>query len=186
MADPLTALWVSMYRGVSAEGRWDVRVLRACSLLEAIGRERLTRPGPVVDAIGTPLLNHDDQPARTDQLRGLLYMLVNDAIDAVALSPRVLLAHDSRTLWEEIGVWADVRNLVAHEGQWLPPILPSTLKGPQCRSAAAFEIAGRGDGLDAGADRYAMAVIAGTEAVLRAVISQAGVHAPSSADGTTS
>jgi hypothetical protein len=66
----------------------------------------------------------------------------------------------------------DIRNLVAHEGQWLPPLLPSTLKKEQQRSAAALELAGRGDGYDAGALRYADAVVAGTEAVLRSVVSE--------------
>jgi hypothetical protein len=55
-ADPLVALWLSLYRGVSAQSRWDVRVLRACSLLEAIGRERLDRDTAVVDESGEALL----------------------------------------------------------------------------------------------------------------------------------
>jgi hypothetical protein len=38
------------------------------------------------------------------------------------------------------------------------------------RSAAAFELAGRGGGYDAGAYRYADTILAGTEAVLRAVV----------------
>lgn len=101
-----------------------------------------------------------------------MYMLVRDAADAVVSSPRVLLTHDTRSLWDEIGVWTHIRNMVGHEGQWLPPELPSTLGEPQRRSAAALELAGRGDGYDAGAHRYADAVMAGTEAVLRAVACQ--------------
>ena len=77
-----------------------------------------------------------------------------------------------RSLWDEVGIWSDIRNLVAHEGQWLPPALPSTLAGAQRRSAAALEVAGRGDGYDAGANRYADAVMAATEAVLRFVALQ--------------
>lgn len=167
---PLTALWLSLYRGITAEARWDVRVLRACSLLEAIGRERLDGDIAVVDESKNVLLDHGGSPATTGQLRGRMYVLVRDAVDAVLSSPRVLLTHDTRSLWDEVGVWADVRNMVAHEGQWLPPVLPSTLTGPQRRSAAALEIAGRGDGYDAGAGRYADAVMAGTEAVLRSVV----------------
>lgn len=46
-------------------------------------------------------------------------MLVSRAVETVLSSPRVLLAHEERSLWEEVGVWADIRNLVGHEGQWL-------------------------------------------------------------------
>ena len=166
---PLVALWLSLYRGVSAEARWDVRVLRACSLLEAIGRERLGRKTAVVDESGNAMRGHDGEPATTQTLRGLMYMLVSTAADAVLSSARVLLTNDMTSLWDEVGVWADVRNMVGHEGQWLPPALPSTLKAPQRRSAAAFELAGRG-GYDAGAHRYADTILAGTETVLRAVV----------------
>jgi hypothetical protein len=169
---PLVALWLSLYRGVSAERRWDVRVLRACSLLEAIGRERLDRKTLVIDESGNVLLDHSGRQPTTGQLRGLMYMLVGDAVDAVVSSPRVLLTHDTRSLWGEIGIWTDIRNMVGHEGQWLPPALPSTLVEAQQRSAAALELAGRGDGYDAGALRYADAVMAGTETVLRAVVLQ--------------
>jgi hypothetical protein len=167
--DPLIALWLSLYRGISAQSRWDVRVLRACSLLEAIGRERVDRDTAVVDGSGEALLNHDGIQATADQLRGLMYTLVRDAVDTVLSSPHALLTHDTRSLWDEIGVWADVRNMVAHEGQWLPPVLPSTLAGAQRRSATALELAGRGDSYEAGAHRYADAVMAGAETVLRAV-----------------
>lgn len=169
---PLVALWLSLFRGVSAESRWDTRVLRACSLLEAIGRERLNRETAVVDESGNALLDHAGKPATTASLRGLMYTLVRDAVDAVLSSPRVLMTHDATSLWDEIGVWTDIRNMVGHEGQWLPPALPSTLGEPQRRSAAALELAGRGDGYDAGARRYADAVTAGTETVLRAVVLQ--------------
>lgn len=62
-SSPLVALWMSLYRGVSAEPRWDVRVLRACSLLEAIGRERIERDTAVVDTDGDALLEHDGRQA---------------------------------------------------------------------------------------------------------------------------
>ena len=171
-SDPLVALWLSLYRGVSAESRWDIRVLRGCALLEAIGRERFDGDTAVVDESGNALLDHGDRPATTATLRGLMYTLVREAVGIVLSSPRVLLTRDATSLWDEIGVWADIRNMVSHEGQWLPPALPSTLKKPQQRSAAAFGRAGRGDGYDAGAHRYTDAVMAGTEAVLRALVLQ--------------
>lgn len=171
-SSPLVALWMSLYRGVSAEPRWDVRVLRACSLLEAIGRERIERDTAVVDTDGDALLEHDGRQATAGRLRGLLYVLVSRAVETVLSSPRVLLAHEERSLWEEVGVWADIRNLVGHEGQWLPPSLPSTLKGPQQRSAAALDLAGRGDGYERGATRYCDTVMASAEVVLRSLVLQ--------------
>jgi hypothetical protein len=167
---PLVALWLSLYRGVSAEPQWDVRVLRACSLLEAIGRERIDRDTAVVDTDGRALLDHDGRQATARRLRGLLYVLVSQAAKTVLSSPRVLLAYDQRSLWEEVGVWADIRNMVGHEGQWLPPPFPSTLKDQQQRSAAALDLAGRGDGYEGGANRYCDAVMAGTEVVLRSLL----------------
>ncbi|HET8956398.1 MAG TPA: hypothetical protein VFN18_12140 [Solirubrobacterales bacterium] len=171
-SSPLIALWLSSYRGISAEPRWDVRVLRACSLLEAIGRERIDRDTAVVDTDGEALREHDGRQATAGRLRGLLYVLVSQAVETVLSSPRVLLAHDQRSLWQEVGVWADIRNMVGHEGQWLPPPFPSTLNGPQQRSAAALELAGRGDGYEGGAKRYCDAVVAGTEVVLRSLVLQ--------------
>lgn len=171
-SSPLIALWLSLYRGLSAEAEWDVRVLRACSLLEAIGRERVGRKTLVVDEAGNALLDHDGKQATAQRLRGLIHILVSEAVDAGVSSSRVLLTHDTRSLWDEIGIWADIRNMVAHEGQWLQPALPSTLEGAQQRSATALELAGRGDGYDAGASRYADAVIAATEIVLRSVVVQ--------------
>lgn len=171
-SSPLIELWLSLYRGVSAEPRWDVRILRACSLLEAIGRERINRGTAVVDTDGEALLDHDGKQATARRLRGLLYVLASQAVETALSSSRVLLAHDSRTLWEEVGVWADIRNMVGHEGQWLPPPFPSTLKDQQQRSAAALELAGREDGYEGGANRYCDAVMAGTEVVLRSLILQ--------------
>jgi hypothetical protein len=172
-SSPLVALWLSLYRGVSAEPRWDVRVLRACSLLEAIGRERINPDTAVVGTDGEVLLNHDGRPATTGPLRGLLYMLVSQAVEKILPSPHALLAHDERSLWDEVGVWTDIRNMVGHEGQWLPPPYPSTRKSAQQRSAAALELAGRGDGYEGGANRYCDAVMASAEVVLRSLVLQA-------------
>jgi hypothetical protein len=169
-SSPLISLWLSLYRGVAAADRWDVRVLRACSLLEAIGRERLDHDAVVLDGSGKTLLDNGGDPATTGQLRGKLYALMSTTIGAVLSSPRVFLTADTRSLWEEVGVWADIRNLVAHEGQWLPPPFKSALAGAQRRSAAALEAAGLSDGYEAGANRYTDAVMAGTEAVLRSLV----------------
>ncbi len=171
-SSPLIALWLSLYRGISAETRWDAQVLRACSLLDAIGRERADRNTQVVNDSGEALLDHSGKPATTRQLRGLMYVLVREAVDAVLSSPRVLLAGDARSLWDEVGIWVDIRNMVAHEGQWLPPAFPSTLEDSQRRSAAALKLVGRGDSYETGAKRYKDAVLAAAEVVLRFVALQ--------------
>lgn len=103
-SSPLFALWLGLYRGVSAEVQWDVRVLRACGLLEAIGGERYRRVTAIVDESGGPLFGYDGKPASTESLRGLLYALVSDSCKEVLSSPRVLLAHETRSLWEEVGI----------------------------------------------------------------------------------
>lgn len=174
LADPLVSLWQSLYRGIAGEQRWDTKILRCCTLLEAIGRERLHDKAEVREASGRRLLDEHGKPAKTNTLRGKLYALASDAVGSIVTSPRALLCHDSRNLWNEVGVWADVRNMVAHEGLWKPPHITSTLRAEQRRTAAAFELAGRGDGLEAGWLRYTDAVSAGTEAVLRAIVLEQG------------
>lgn len=168
-SSPLIALWLSLFRGISAETRWDVQVLRACSLLDAIGRERVDRTTEVVDENGKVLLDHGGRPATTRHLRGSTYVLVRDAVGAILSSPRVLLAHDARSLWDEIGIWVDIRNMVAHEGQWLPPAFPSTLEDSQRRSAAALKRVDGGSDYGAGAKRYSETVLAAAETVIRFV-----------------
>jgi len=114
-SSPLIGLWLSLYRGVSAEARWDTRVLRACSLMEAIGRERLERNTAVVDETGNALLDDDGKQVTTRRLRGLMYVLAREAVDTVLSSPRVLLTDDAQSLWDEIGIWVDIRHMVALE-----------------------------------------------------------------------
>src|SRR5689334_20749889 len=70
--DPLIALWLSLYSGVAGEPRWDVKILRCCSLLEAIARERLPAESPVTDGAGKPLVGYGGAPATTGSLRGKL------------------------------------------------------------------------------------------------------------------
>jgi hypothetical protein len=176
MSDPLFALWLSLHRGLAAEPRWDVKILRCSSLLEAIARESLPATSSVVDASSAPLLDHGGQPASATALRGRMYLLVADAVAQLASSDRVLLCHESRTLWDEVGVWADVRNMVAHEGLWKPPPLTTDLEPAQRRSADAFLLVGGEDGLERGWIRYTDAVSAGTELVLRAAAATVGAQ----------
>jgi hypothetical protein len=179
MNDPLISLWQSLYRGISAEQAWDVRIFRACSLLEAIGRELLPANAPVRRSDGEPLLTATGEVATTKTLRGKVFALANRAAGVAVTSPRPMIARKSHDLWDEVGVWVDIRNMVAHEGTWKPPGIVSTLPTAQRRSAAELDSAGLGDGLEGGALRYANAVAAATEAVLRSVVlSQPGDAEP--------
>jgi hypothetical protein len=167
--DRRTVLWLSLHRGIAAEPRWDVRMFRLCALLETIARELVSPPVALLDRGGQTLLGHDGQVAALGTARGMIYLLTRRALDALSLADSTLCAHPSRSLWEEVGVWVDVRNAVAHEGQWLPPPLPSDKPARQRRTANAFQIAARGDGMDSGWMRYVDTCAAAAEVVLRAV-----------------
>lgn len=169
-AEARAPLWLSLHRGIAAEPRWDARVFRLCSLLETIGREVYPRAVPVVDPLGHRLHNHGGQAATTSTARGVIYMLLRHSLHAVSFPNEPLRAHPDRTLWDEVGIWVDVRNAVAHEGMWSPPPLPSRSTSSQRRTAEAFELAGRGDGLESGWIRYEEACAASAELVLRAAV----------------
>ena len=114
-SDPRFGLWSSLYRGLAAEERWDTKVLRAVALLEAIAGEALPTSVAVKDRTEQPLLNHGGKPARTRETRGKIYMLLQACLDAVGLDDAPLLAHPDHTLWDEVGVWVDIRHAVAHQ-----------------------------------------------------------------------
>jgi hypothetical protein len=166
--DPRVPLWLSLYRGIAAEPSWDVRVFRACSLLEAVAHEVFPSPVQATNEAGEQLLDYGGHPATTRKARGAIYMLSRRCLEVLSISDDLLLAHDNKALWDEVGVWVDVRNAVAHEGRWLPHPSASAKPNRQERVAAAFDVAGLGDGVEAGSARYAAACAAGVEVVLRA------------------
>jgi hypothetical protein len=168
-SDPRLPLWMSLHRDNVAEPRWDAQIFRTCSLLETIAREVLPAgPTPIVDQDSNPINGHDGQPATSSHARGALYALVRHCLNVLSIADRPLLAHPDRNLWDEIGVWVDIRNTVAHEGHWLPAPLPARRPAARDRVTAAFELAARGSSLDAGWQRYADTAIAAAEVVLRA------------------
>ena len=169
-SDARVPLWLSMHRGIAGELRWDARVFRLTALLETIAKELIPSGVTVVGWEGDVLLDLEGKPATTKQLRGAIYGLLLRSLRSLSLKDQSLRAHPSRTLWEEVGVWVDIRSAVAHEGIWRPPPSPSRKAAAQRRVAEAFELAGRGDGLEGGWMRYAEACGAATEAVLRAAV----------------
>ncbi|MGH2743815.1 MAG: hypothetical protein ACRDN8_15340, partial [Thermoleophilaceae bacterium] len=168
--EPRAPLWLSLHRGIAAEPRWDTRIFRICSLLETMGAEVFAKAVAVVDGEGRRLRGHGGQQMTTATPRGAAYMLLRRSLHALSLPDDPLLAHPSRTLWDQVGVWVDVRNAVAHEGSWRPPPLPTRKARRQQRVAEAFELAGRGDGLEGGWIRYDQACAAGAELALRAAV----------------
>jgi len=167
-ADPRLALWLSLYRGAAAERAWDARLFRYFALLEAIAGVAYPQPIAVVDSAGAPLLGVTGTPATTAAARGGVCMLLRRSLRALDVDEAVLCVHPHHTLWEEVGVWLDVRNAVAHEGACRPAPIVTRRPATRDRIAAAFEVAGRGD-VDEGCRQYADSCGAGAEVVLRAV-----------------
>jgi hypothetical protein len=168
--DPRVSLWFALFRGLSRDRDWDRRMFRACSLLETIGSEVAPRGVPITDRDGRALVDREGRPATTKDTRGRTYWTVQRALVALDLPDAVVVAHASRTLWADVGVWVDVRNAVAHEGYWAPPPLPTRRTSRRDDVAEAFAIAGGGSGREAGWARYADTICGAVEAVLRAVL----------------
>lgn len=138
-SDLRLALWLSLYRGAAAERAWDARVFRMFALLEAMAGEAFPQPIPVFDAAGAPVLNSQGTSVTTATARGATYMLVRRGLQVLRVDEAVLCADTDRTLWEEVGVWVDVRNTVAHEGVCRPAPAPTRRPATRARTAAAFE-----------------------------------------------
>ena len=167
---PQLALWSRLYSGVASEGRHDVRLFRLWSLLEAIASECVASGSPVVDADGKVLINAGE-PATTSRLRGRVFALLQSVQAALAIPDALMVCHPDHSLWSEVGVWKDVRDIIAHEGTLLPVSPRSTNRGRQRRVTDALNHAARPGGTwSEGLERYASHLMANTEAVLRAVL----------------
>ena len=132
---PRVALWARLFTPIAGEHRWDLRVLRLSSLLEGIAREVSPSTVTLVSSDGTRLLDHEGKPATTGDLRGRLYDIVDRACRGVGIPDSMLIAAPNETLWAEVGVWADLRNVIAHDGQWLPAPAPTGLPKPAATGA---------------------------------------------------
>ncbi|MHB1488547.1 MAG: hypothetical protein ACYCS7_14960 [Acidimicrobiales bacterium] len=164
---PRAALWTHLFTPIAGEHRWDVRVLRLTSLLEGIARETTQSGLALTLPDGTPLLGRDGQQATTGTLRGRLYHLVDRACRGTGVPDSMLIAAPNETLWSEAGVWADFRNVIAHDGRWLPAPAAAGLIRERDRSEAAAKAATQGGSLNEGLTRYADRLMAAAEVVLR-------------------
>lgn len=162
------ALWLSLARDLARERVWDRRIFRACSLLETMATEVAPPNTVVTDDQGAPLLNRQGEQATTGLPRARTYWALRRSITALGLDPGYLLAHPSRSLWDEIGVWFDVRNMVAHKGFWPAPPAATQRRARRDAVAEAFATAARGDDLAGGWLRYADTAVAAVETVVRA------------------
>jgi hypothetical protein len=168
--DPRIRLWLSLFRGLSGDRDWDRRVFRAYSLLETIATEVAPRESDVVDRAGEVLLDREGKVATTETSRGKVHWTVQCSLVALGLPDALVVPRPSRTLWEDVGVWADVRNAVAHEGYWPPPPMPTQREIRRNEVAEAFTVAAAGDGVDVGSLRYSEMCCAAVEVVLRAAL----------------
>jgi len=164
---PRVALWAHLFAPIAGEQRWELRALRLTSLLEGIARE--TTPSNIKLTLpdGTPLTDRNNKPAKTDTLRGRLYHLVEQACLGMGIPERTVIATPHETLWSESGIWADLRNVIAHDGRWLAAPSWSALATERDRCEAAATLASLGGSLEEGLIRYADSLTAAAELVLR-------------------
>jgi hypothetical protein len=129
-ANPRAQLWASLYADAVRDTRWDYQFFRCFTLLEAIADEVVSPKKTITDAAGNPrmLPNSKKDPYTTKHARGKVYELL---MHMAAQDPKILLLRfvsqpvntkaPEDQLWDEIGMWVQIRNDVAHEGAWQPP-----------------------------------------------------------------
>jgi hypothetical protein len=112
MENPQAQLWVSLYADAVRDPRWDYQFFRCFSLLEAIADEVVPSSFPIVDEAGNPRpFANGKGNFSTRQAQGKVYALLL-GLDG---------ANASDALWDSVGLWVQVRNDVAHEGEWQAP-----------------------------------------------------------------
>lgn len=167
---PQLALWAHLYSGIAAEEATEVRVFRLWSLLEAIANACVPSSSAVFAADGSPIVGPDGEPGTTSHSRGRVYSLLQAVQAAVDLPHSIAVCHPDHTLWDDVGIWKDMRDLIAHYGA-VPVVPTSSDRGRERRVIEATERAARSGGNSRqGLRRYADHLVAHTEAVLLAAI----------------
>lgn len=124
-------LWVSLYADAVRDPRWDYQIFRYFSLLEAIADTVVPRNSPILDAAGNPRLmpNKKKESFTTSRKRGKVYALLIHLASVISHTPDSFTSFNSAQkssmtpedkLWEEVGIWTEIRNDVGHEGAWQP------------------------------------------------------------------
>ncbi|MDQ2884336.1 MAG: hypothetical protein M3Y48_25160 [Actinomycetota bacterium] len=175
-ARPVVALWCGLFSGIASEPRWDIRILRLWVLLDTIAHEVVSLEARVLAPDGKELripsgkVGEIGRVARGKDPQGRVYLLLRPAHEALGIPQEVAVTHPDQTLWDEVCVWYEIRNAVAHEGAWLAPPHPTCRPEHRRRTVAAATRAARGGQLDEGLGRYADHLLANVEAVLRAAV----------------
>ncbi|MEB4210967.1 hypothetical protein [Mycobacterium sp. 94-17] len=157
-ANPRAQLWASLYADAVRDARWDYQFFRCFNLLEAIADEVLPPNTPITDAAGNPRPFSSGRGNYTiKQARGKVYALLIHTSDS---------AEDE--LWDEVGIWIQIRNDVAHEGAWQPP--HASEKAAHAAARKAIVTRGHDGTFEAGASVILKKIQGATKSVLYAAI----------------
>jgi hypothetical protein len=166
---PRVALWLHIFTSILSEGDINIRALRIYGLLEAIaaGAPR----GVVVRELdGTQLHTRNNASLTTDSRAGKLVFLILSAFKELNLSSGVLFASSGADISSELDIWKNIRDVIAHEGVWLPTPHATRLRDQQQAIEQAARLAANGDRLEQGFEKYVGRMIAGCEAVVRCLL----------------
>jgi hypothetical protein len=126
--NPRAQLWASLYADAVRDTRWDYQFFRCFTLLETIAEDVVPSKKTIIDAAGNPRLKSDGKPYSTREARGKVYELLMHMAAKVPTSPASFTCQKpsptveaADQLWDELSIWGQVRNDVAHEGAWQPP-----------------------------------------------------------------
>lgn len=124
--DPRIELWLALYADANGDDRWDYRLFRCFNLLEGIAAETVPKNKTILDAAGNPrLLANGRDPYTTKHARGKVYDLLQSIASKTNQGESNFASQNTQgtsfDLWDEIAVWVDVRNAVAHRGSWTLP-----------------------------------------------------------------
>lgn len=170
-SQPRVALWLSLLSDAMMEPRWDYRLFRCFNLLEGVASEAAPRDEPVLDDSGNPRLQANGQPYTTKHARGKVFWLLLKLSSSRTQAESFFSGRrsDGTTfgLWDEVGLWVNIRNEVAHTGSWDRPM--EQLTSPVMAAADAEIMARSHDGsaLD-GQYNVARTIRNSVEAVIRA------------------
>jgi hypothetical protein len=123
--EPRARLWLSLYAEAKADYRWDYRLFRCFQLLEGIASEIVPEGIQILDDDGNLRLTPRGEPYTSDRMHGKVYELLR-SVAFVSQAAQVNFTgyrqNDTPvSLWDQVGLWIEIRNEVAHRGSWLPP-----------------------------------------------------------------
>lgn len=148
-ADPRARLWLSLHRDAIADQRWDYSFFKCFNILEGIAAELIPRGATVLDTQGSPRLQDNGRDYTTDHARGKVYellrMVARKRQEAETNFAGRRADGTCLDLWNEVGMWVEIRNTVAHRGSWeVPHATVLTTRQLATRAAIEAEIAAQG------------------------------------------